>query len=167
MKVLSLLNAGNPQYCLNMVFTYGGARYTRGAARGEMNNGGFSDFWRGSSKFILKLPEGLDPSTAGPLLCAGATVYSPLKEHGAGTTAKNVGVIGVGGLGHMAIMIATAMGADVTAISRGNEKRSDAEKLGAKGYIPTSTDLVSDFKDHANTLDLIICTISTSHALPH
>jgi len=116
--------------------------------------------WRGSARFAVPIPAGLDPAAAAPLLCGGVTVYSPLKAYGAGTTAKNVGIIGIGGLGHLGIMIAKAMGANVTAISRGTAKKDDALKLGAEKYIATTNNLTEDFKDHQRTLDLIICTIS-------
>ncbi|OCF73746.1 hypothetical protein I204_05590 [Kwoniella mangroviensis CBS 8886] len=116
-------------------------------------------YWRGPSRFAVPLPEGLDPAAAAPLFCGGVTVYIPLRRYGAGTSAKNVGVIGIGGLGHMAIQIAQAMGAEVTAISRVDAKKSDSIKLGAGKYIATGGQSFADaFKGHERSLNLIICT---------
>lgn len=138
------------------------ARWKRGKADGDICRGGFAKYWRGPSRFAIKLPDGLDPAVAAPLLCAGITVFSPLLYYGAGTRAKKVGVVGIGGLGHLAVQLAKAMGAEVTAISRGDSKKEDAIKLGATKYISTSKDLAADFKGHERTLDLIISTISES-----
>lgn len=96
------------------------------------------------------------------MFCGGVTVFSPLERFGAGTTSKDVGVIGVGGLGHFAIQFAAAMGARVTAISRGDNKKEDAMKLGASKYFATGGNLSEAVKGHARTLDLVICTISES-----
>lgn len=87
-------------------------------------------------------------------------MFSPLVEHGAGTTAKNVGVIGIGGLGHYAVMFANKMGASVTAISRGTDKADDARALGASQTIATGDDIKGAIAGHERSLDLIICTIS-------
>lgn len=150
-----------------MTVTYGGSRYQRGQAKAakQQSYGGFAKHWRGSSKFAVKIPSGLDPALAAPLCCGGLTVYAPLRRWGAGTKrAPNVGVVGIGGLGHMAILIAKGMGAHVTAISRGTSKRDDAFRLGADAYIATSNNTRSDFKQHRRSLDLIICTISGSRS---
>ncbi|KAL1408570.1 hypothetical protein Q8F55_005383 [Vanrija albida] len=150
-------------YCPRMTVTYGGSRYQRGAAKGTpaQSYGGFAKHWRGSSKFAVRIPPGLDPALAAPLCCGGLTVYAPLRRWGAGSRrARNVGVVGIGGLGHMAILIAKGMGAHVTAISRGTSKREDAFALGADAYIATSENTRADFKKHRRSLDLIICTIN-------
>jgi D-arabinose 1-dehydrogenase-like Zn-dependent alcohol dehydrogenase len=94
------------------------------------------------------------------MLCGGVTVFSPLDHYGAGTKAKRVGVIGVGGLGHFAILFASQMGAEVTAISRSDTKKEDATKLGATKYIAAGEDVAEGIKGHERSLDLIICTIS-------
>jgi alcohol dehydrogenase (NADP+) len=99
----------------------------------------FAKYWRGPSRVAIPILEGLDPPLAAPMLCGGVTVFTPLKRYGAGTRAKNVGVMGVGGLGHFAILFAKAMGAEVTAISRSNAKKDDATKLGASKYITTGS----------------------------
>jgi len=135
--------------------------YQREPVKGVRARGGFAKTWRGPARFAIPLPVGLDPSTAGPLFCGGITVFTPLKKHGAGKTAKRVGVVGIGGLGHLAILFAKAMGAEVTAISRSTSKKDDAQALGATGYIASGDDLPAAFKPHSRTLDLIICTIST------
>ncbi|KAK9897902.1 putative alcohol dehydrogenase [Cystobasidium minutum MCA 4210] len=153
--------AGYENYCKQIVWSFG-APYHRGNAgkQGATAKGGFSKYWRGPSRFAIPIPDGIDPAEAGPLMCGGITVYSPLMHYGAGTTRKKVGVIGVGGLGHMAILFAKAMGAEVTAISRSESKKADAEKLGATGYIATGNDVAAAAEANACSLDLIICTIN-------
>jgi D-arabinose 1-dehydrogenase-like Zn-dependent alcohol dehydrogenase len=100
------------------------------------------------------------------MLCGGVTVYSPLKVFGAGP-GKRVGVVGVGGLGHFAVLIAKAMGADkVIGISRRSDKREEALALGADEYIATAEDENWSQK-HAGTLDLIICTVSSPKVRCH
>ena len=94
------------------------------------------------------------------MLCAGATVYEPLKEHGAATPGRKVGVIGLGGLGHLGVLFAKAMGCQhVVAVSRSEAKCSDAIKLGADAYIATADEKGWEER-HAASLDLIICTVS-------
>jgi len=92
------------------------------------------------------------------MLCAGGTVYSPLKQYGAGTTAMNVGVVGIGGLGHFAVLFAKALGATVTAITHGTSKIDDAKTLGAENVIVTGNDPAAAVKGKERTLDLIIST---------
>lgn len=152
---------GDEHMCPNLTYTIGMTRgpYQRGAAAGRLGQGGFAKQWRGNARFATKIPGGVDLGSAGPLFCAGTTVFTPLRRHGAGAARKRVGVIGLGGLGHLAIQIAAAMGAEVTAISRGSTKEEDARKLGAKHYIGTGQNLTNDFKAHHGSLDLIICTI--------
>jgi len=94
------------------------------------------------------------------MLCGGTTVYSPLKKYGAGTTAKDVGVIGIGGLGHFALIFAKAMGANVTAISHSANKEEDAKKMGASRFIATGDDAAAAIKGKERSLDLIICSSS-------
>jgi D-arabinose 1-dehydrogenase-like Zn-dependent alcohol dehydrogenase len=93
-------------------------------------------------------------------MCGGATVYSPLTQYGAGKTAKDVGIIGIGGLGHFGVLFAKALGANVTAITHGTSKIEDAKKLGASTVIVTGSDPAAAVKDHRRSLDLIICTSS-------
>ncbi len=111
---------------------------------------------------MFSIPEGVESADAAVMLCAGSTVYEPLKEHGGGAQAR-VGVVGLGGLGHFAVLFAKAMGhRHVVAISRSSQKRADALSLGADEYVATD-----DEKDwpqrRASSLDLIICTVSSPH----
>jgi alcohol dehydrogenase (NADP+) len=122
--------------------------------------GGYATYNRTHSHFVFKIPDGLDSADAAPMLCGGATVYSPLKEHGCGP-GKKVGIVGVGGLGHFGLLFAKAMGADkVVAISRKAGKREDAIKLGAHRYIATDDD-ENWAESNARSLDLLICTVSS------
>lgn len=109
----------------------------------------------------MPIPEGLSSEDAAPMMCGGVTVYSPLKRNGCGP-GKTVGVVGVGGLGHFAVLFAKALGADrVVGISRKGDKRADALKLGCDEYIATAED--EDWeKKHFRTLDLVICTVSSA-----
>jgi len=121
--------------------------------------GGYSTNLVVKDKFVVKIPDTLDITKAAPILCAGVTTYSPLKHWGvkAGDT---VGVIGIGGLGHMAVMLAKAMGAKVTAITTQEEKRSEALALGADNVL-ISTDEKA-MKAFEKQLDFILCTIPES-----
>jgi len=92
------------------------------------------------SHFVFKIPEGIAPEAAAPMLCGGITLYSPLKNHGCGP-GKKVGIIGVGGLGHFGVLFAKALGADkVVGISRKADKKDDVLKMGADEYVATSED---------------------------
>lgn len=148
--------------CPQLVSTIAGP-YQREPVKGERAYGGFAKYWRGPGQFAIPLPKDLDPSIAGPLFCGGITVFTPLKKWSAGKERKRVGVIGIGGLGHMAVQFASAMGAEVTAISRSDRKKADAEKLGARaGFIATGDDTEKACKEHEGSLDLVICTINPS-----
>lgn len=131
---------------------------------GSKAYGGYANYHRGPGQLTFKIPDGLKPAYAGPMLCGGVTVFTPLKENGCGP-GKRVGIIGLGGLGHFGVLFARALGADkVVAISRHADKRKDALALGADKYIATSDD--KDWaKENAGTLDLIVCTVS-AHSMP-
>ena len=123
--------------------------------------GGYADYNRTDHRFVVKIPEGLPSELAAPMLCAGVTMYSPLRNNGCGP-GKTVGIVGVGGLGHFGILFAKAMGADkVVGISRKNDKRDEVLALGADEYIATD-DEEGWAKKHARSLDLIISTVSSS-----
>lgn len=124
--------------------------------------GGYSERMVVREKFALHVPEHLDLAAAAPLLCAGITVYSPLK-HWKVQAGSKVGIIGLGGLGHMAIKLARAMGAEVTLFSRSPDKAEDAQRLGAH-HIVLSSDK-TQMKAVANTLDVIIDTVPYAHDL--
>ncbi len=118
--------------------------------------GGYSTSITVKESFVLRIPEGLDIKAAAPILCAGVTTYSPLK-HWKVKAGDRVGVAGLGGLGHMGVQIARAMGAHVTVITQTEEKRADAKKLGADEVL-ISTDAQA-MKDHELTFDFILVTI--------
>ncbi len=126
---------------------------------GTVTQGGYSTHVVVDEHFVLSVPDGLDPAAAAPLLCAGITTYSPLKRWGAGP-GKEVAVVGLGGLGHMAVKIASAMGAEVTVLSQSLKKQEDALRLGADHYFATSDP--ATFEQLAETFDLIISTVSAT-----
>lgn len=123
---------------------------------GEYSQGGYSQSIVVKQSFVLSVPEALDPAAAAPLLCAGITTYSPLKHWGAGP-GKRVAIIGMGGLGHVGVKIAAAMGAEVTVISHSDRKREDAFAFGANHYINTSEGLPDEYRTY---FDLILNTVS-------
>ncbi|EME44936.1 hypothetical protein DOTSEDRAFT_70852 [Dothistroma septosporum NZE10] len=143
------------QYCKNnFVMTYGGKW-----PDGSKAQGGYAKYWRGQGHFVFKIPDAIPSEEAAPMLCGGVTVYAPLKQNGVGP-GKRVGIIGVGGLGHMGIMFARALGADkVVAISRNLKKKDDALKMGADEMIATEEEGWET--KHANSLDVIVSTVSS------
>jgi alcohol dehydrogenase (NADP+) len=145
------------QFCRNhVVYTYN-SQELNGTNRTQ---GGYSSHITVKDKYVLKLKKGLPLKRVAPLLCAGITTYSPLKRYGTKRGSK-VGVIGLGGLGHIAVKIAKAMGAEVTVFSTSEEKKNDAKKLGAKNFVLTSD--LKNFTSVRETLDLIIDTASAQH----
>jgi len=122
--------------------------------------GGYADYSRVPAHFVFKIPDAIPSDIAAPMLCGGVTVYSPLKYHGAGTTAKKVGIIGIGGLGHFGVLFAVALGAEVYAISHSDSKKEDVLKMGAKHFIATGNDPAAAFKPYFRELDLIVCTVN-------
>lgn len=127
---------------------------------GELTRGGYAKHLIAREEFVLKMPEGLDVTKAAPLLCAGITTYSPLRTWGV-KEGSRVGVVGLGGLGHMAVKIAAAMGAHVTMISRTPDKQQDAADLGAHAFL-----LSIDAKamgQASDSFDLIIDTVPVDH----
>ena len=144
---------GEEQYCLKgNVGTYGSI-----GKDGKPTQGGYSTHIVVTEDFVLKIPEGIALDAAAPLLCAGITTYSPLRHWGAGP-GKKVAVVGLGGLGHMAVKIAHAMGAEVTVLSQSLKKKEDGLRLGADHYYATSDP--ETFKKLAGTFDLIVNTVS-------
>ncbi len=128
--------------------------------RGEKTFGGYSSHYTLHERYALKIPEGLDPAGAAPLLCGGITVYTPLVRFGAGP-GKKVGVLGLGGLGHLAIKMSRALGAETVMLTGSPSKVEDAEKLGATDVVLTSDS--DQLKAHMASFDLIINTISGEH----
>ena len=146
---------GEEQYCLKgNVGTYGAVDRD-----GTITQGGYSTHVVVTEDFVVTIPEGLDLDVAAPLLCAGITTYSPLRHWGAGP-GKKVAVVGLGGLGHMAVKIAHAMGAEVTVLSQSLKKQEDGLRLGAHHYYATSDE--NTFAELAGHFDLIINTVSAS-----
>jgi len=124
---------------------------------GTITQGGYSTHVVVTEDFVLKVPESIPFEAAAPLLCAGITTYSPLAHWNAGP-GKKVAVVGMGGLGHMAVKIAHAMGAEVTVLSQSLSKQEDGLRLGADHYYATSD--AATFETLANTFDLIINSVS-------
>jgi len=148
--------AGLEQYCEEgMTGTYNGQDRTTG----ENTYGGYSDKITVREEFVLRIPDGLDPKAAAPLLCAGITTYSPLRHWKVGPDSK-VGVVGLGGLGHMAVKLAHAMGAEVTLFTTSPGKEVDARRLGAD-HVVLSRDPEA-MKGQAKRFDLIINTVAAS-----
>lgn len=120
-------------------------------------HGGFAEALRVNARFAVKLPEALDSETAAPLLCSGVTVYSPLRALGINPSSR-VGVIGIGGLGHLALQFARAFGAEVTAFSSSAAKEEEAQELGAHHFINArESKLVNGLASH---FDLLISTVN-------
>jgi alcohol dehydrogenase (NADP+) len=146
---------GLEQYCLNgMTGTYNDVNKY---GTGERTQGGYSTHIVVTENFVLQIPEGLPLDKAAPLLCAGITTYSPLRHWNAGS-GKKVAVIGLGGLGHMAVKLAHAMGAEVTVLSRTLSKKEEGLQLGADHYYATEDP--ETFEKLAGKFDLIINTVS-------
>lgn len=147
------------QYCENgSTLTYAG----KDRHDGTPTYGGYSEKIVVSDKFVLSVPENLELAGAAPLLCAGITTYSPLRRWKAGP-GKKVAVVGLGGLGHMALKLAKAMGADVTLFSRSTGKEDDARRLGADHIVISGSD--EEMKAVASRFDLIIDTVPYDHDL--
>ncbi|MDX7951319.1 NAD(P)-dependent alcohol dehydrogenase [Lichenihabitans sp. Uapishka_5] len=149
--------AGLEQYCNNrLTATYNG----KDRQTGEPTLGGYSDRIVVTEDFVLRIPEGLDLARVAPLLCAGITTYSPLRHWKVGP-GQNVGVVGLGGLGHMGVKLARALGAEVTMITTSPDKEKDARALGAHGFL-LSTDKAA-MAAHAEHFDFVLNTIPVSH----
>lgn len=124
---------------------------------GTITQGGYSQAVVVTEDFVLRVPESLDYAAVAPLLCAGITLYSPLHHWGV-TEGTKVAIVGMGGLGHMGVKIAAALGADVTVLSQTTSKKEDSLRFGAKAHYATSDE--QTFTDLANSFDLIINTVS-------
>ncbi|TFD94801.1 NAD(P)-dependent alcohol dehydrogenase [Cryobacterium lactosi] len=145
--------AGEEQYCLKG----NTGTYAAVDLDGTITQGGYATHIVVVEDFVLKVPESIPFEAAAPLLCAGITTYSPLSHWNAGP-GKKVAVVGMGGLGHMAVKIAHAMGAEVTVLSQSLSKQEDGLRLGADHYYATSDP--ATFETLANTFDLIINSVS-------
>lgn len=150
---------GQEQFCLKgPVFTYNGPDVHSGG----MTFGGYSERVVVDEAFTLKVPGNLDPARAAPLLCAGITTYSPLRHWGAGK-GKKVGIVGLGGLGHMGVKFARAFGAQTVLFTTSESKAADGKRLGADEVVISKD--ASAMGKHAGTFDLILDTVSADHDL--
>ncbi|MGB1951064.1 MAG: NAD(P)-dependent alcohol dehydrogenase [Marinobacter sp.] len=158
-RTCSACNAGLEQYCSNgMTGTYNGEdRHDH-----SITYGGYSERIVVSERFVVRVPEKLDIKAAAPLLCAGITTYSPLRHYGVKAGHK-VGVIGMGGLGHMGVKFAKALGAEVTIFTRSESKVGEAKKQGAD-HVVVSTD-EDQMAAVAETLDFMLDTVPVQHDL--
>lgn len=148
---------GMEQFCeRGAAFTYNGTEMDRKT----LTYGGYSRRIVVREHFALVVPPGLDPASAAPLLCAGITTYSPLKEWEV-KAGERVAVVGLGGLGHVAVKIARAMGAEVTVLSTSRSKEADAQRLGAAAFEVTSDK--GTFERLQRRFDLVLDTVSAAH----
>jgi uncharacterized zinc-type alcohol dehydrogenase-like protein len=157
-RVCSPCAHGDEQFCQKgAAFTYNGTEMDRRTP----TYGGYSTHIVVDERFTLRIPAGLDPAGAAPLLCAGITTYSPLRQWGC-KKGDRVGVVGLGGLGHMAVKLAASMGAEVTVLSTSRAKEADARRLGAHAFAVTRDD--ATFRKLGGSLDLLIDTVSAPHS---
>ena len=148
--------AGLEQFCPNVTFTYN----SPDKHLGGVTYGGYSESIVVDERFVLRVPSNLDLAGAAPLLCAGITTYSPMRRWGV-TKGKKVGVIGLGGLGHMGVKIARALGAHVVVLTHSPNKKEDALRLGADEVVVSSN--AGEMKKHAGSFDFILDTIAADH----
>ena len=155
----SACNVGLEQYCeRGFTGTYNGEEmHTKG-----MTYGGYSDQIIVRDAFVLRVPENLDPAGAAPLLCAGITTYSPLRQWKVGPGQK-VGIVGLGGLGHMGLKLANAMGAQVVLFTTSPNKREDALRLGAHEVVVSKDP--AQMQKHQGSFDFILNTVAAPHPL--
>jgi len=160
-RVCENCKAGLQQYCLEgMTGTYN--QLERDGKTVAM--GGYSNYFVVNEDYAVTIPANLPLEGVAPLLCAGITLYSPIKHWGVGP-GKKVAVMGLGGLGHMGVKFAAAMGADVTVLSHSPAKEADARKMGAHSFIATNDEAV--FVKHAKSFDVILNTVSTEVNIDH
>jgi uncharacterized zinc-type alcohol dehydrogenase-like protein len=153
----SACKEGLEQYCeVGMTGTYN----SPDPHLGGMTYGGYSERVVVDEKYVLHMPKNLDLAGSAPLLCAGITTYSPLHHWGVGKGQK-VGIVGLGGLGHMGVKLAAAMGAEVTLFTTSTHKTGDAKRLGAKHVVVTKDP--EAMAKHANSFDFILDTVSADH----
>ncbi len=149
--------AGFENFCPNLALTYGSVD-RHGTA--PVTFGGYSESIVVDERFVLRIPPNLDPARAAPLLCAGVTTYSPLRRAGI-ARGKKVGIVGLGGLGHMGTKLARAFGAHVIVFTSSPSKVEDAFRLGAHEIVVSRN--AGDMQKHAGTFDFILDTVSAEH----
>ena len=148
--------AGLEQFCPNMILTYNFPEKHLGG----VTYGGYSDNIVVDERFVLSVPSNLDLAGAAPLLCAGITTYSPMRHWGV-TKGKKVGVVGIGGLGHMGVKFAHALGAHVVVFTTSPSKKEDAHRLGADEVVISRNP--NEMQQHAGSFDFILDAVSADH----
>ncbi|XP_074566598.1 putative cinnamyl alcohol dehydrogenase 5 [Curcuma longa] len=152
-------NRDYENYCPRIIFTYNSLDVD-----GTMTYGGYSNMVVVNQHFVIRFPENMPLDKGAPLLCAGITVYSPLKEHGLDVPGKHLGVVGLGGLGHVAVKFGKAFGMKVTVISTSPKKEKEAiERLGADAFLVSSN--AGQMQAAMGTMDGIINTVSADHSI--
>jgi len=147
---------GLEQFCPNQVLTYG----VPDKHLGGVTYGGYSDSIVVDQRFVLSIPSNLDLAATAPLLCAGITTYSPMRHWGV-TAGKKVGIVGLGGLGHMGVKFAHAMGAHTVVFTTSPSKVKDAKRLGADDVVISKN--ADEMQKHAGTFDFILDCVSADH----
>ena len=148
--------AGLEQFCPNMTLTFN----SPDKHLGGVTFGGYSDSIVVDQRFVLRVPANLKPAGAAPLLCAGITTYSPLHRAGV-SKGKKVGVVGLGGLGHMGVKFAHAFGAHVVVFTTSPKKKEDALRLGADEVVISRN--ADEMQKHVESFDFILDTVSADH----
>lgn len=155
----AMCQVGQENYCYNRpTTTYGGSD----RVDGTVTKGAYSREYVVRAKFAFHLPDGLDPAAAAPLVCAGVSVWEPLRAAGVGPGSR-VAIAGLGGLGHLAVKLAAALGAEVTVLSRSIDKESDARELGASGLLVTTDD--TQVAAARGRFDFVLDVIPAEHDL--
>ena len=150
--------AGHENYCLN-----GNTQaYNSKDRDGSITQGGYSTFVVVDEDFVINIPDAIDLAEAGPLLCAGVTVYSPLRRWGV-SSGKKIAIVGMGGLGHLAVKLAKAMGAEITVFTTSPEKTEDAKRFGATNVVLNQKD--ADFSAFKHAFDFVLDTVPYRHDL--
>jgi uncharacterized zinc-type alcohol dehydrogenase-like protein len=147
---------GFEQFCPNLTLTYN----SRDKHLGGVTYGGYSDSIVVDERFVLRIPSHLNLAATAPLLCAGITTYSPMRHWGA-TTGKKVGIVGLGGLGHMAVKFARAFGAHVVVFTTSPNKKQDALHFGADEVVVSR--YANEMKKHTGSFDFILDAVSVEH----
>jgi len=147
---------GFEQFCPNMILTYN----SPDRHLGGVTYGGYSESIVVDERFVLRVPTNLNLANAAPLLCAGVTTYAPMRRWGVGR-GKKVGVVGLGGLGHMAVKFGHAFGAHVTVFTTSPNKKDDALRLGADEVVVSRN--ADEMKKHGDSFDFILDAVSADH----
>lgn len=148
--------AGFENFCSNLTLTFN----SPDVHLGGVTYGGYSESIVVDQRFVLQVPANLHPAGAAPLLCAGITTYSPMRHWGV-AKGKKVGVVGLGGLGHMGVKIAHALGAHVVVFTTSPNKKEDAQRLGANEIVVSKN--ADEMQKHAESFDFILDTVSADH----